>query len=107
MASSHHSIKDMAETSYNGNGKNGLFLKVMVGVVTLLATTSIAGMVKLYRDVGVLQEGTHLQRQVDECCALARSIDADRHQRTIILQGFREDIADLKQRIDRLERRRP
>ena len=39
-------------------------------------------------------------------CAVIRDFATDRDKRTIIIQGFRDDIADLRRRMDRMEGRR-
>lgn len=92
--------------STNGNGRNGLFLKVMVGVNVALMGAGVIGGIKLYRDVGVLQESSHLEKRVEVVEATVSSINADRHQRTIILQTLREEVADNKRRIEALEKRK-
>jgi hypothetical protein len=90
----------------NGNGKNGLFLKVLIGVCVALSASAIVGGIVLYGDVRELKKGNDLERRMEMIEALAASINADRHQRTVILQQLREDMADLKHRQDRIEERR-
>lgn len=95
---------------FNGNGnRNGVFMKLAMGVLASGIILSSAGIIKLYRDVGVLQSATdgrveierrfqELKKEIAEVRAESASINADRHQRTIVLQN-------ILARLDLLERR--
>lgn len=89
----------MSEHAPNGNGRNGLFLKVLLGLCVTLSAGAIAGGVKLYGDVRELQKANDLERRVAVLEGLANSINTDRNQRTIILQ-------ELTRRMEVLERKR-
>jgi hypothetical protein len=93
------------EIKVNGNG-NGLFLKIVLGALTAGLAGAGGGMIKLYRDVGVLQTSSGIEKRVDTLEVLARDIGTDRDKRTIIIQGFRDDILDIKRRVENLEKRR-
>ena len=88
------------------NGRNGLFLKVVIGVLVTGLASSAVGMIKLYRDVGVLQADTQLERRLRTLEELAANIATDRDKRTVVIQQFRDDISELKHRLEQLERRR-
>lgn len=90
----------------NGNGnKNGLFLKVVVGALIAGLATAGAGMINLYRAVGILQADSGTLRRLDRLEDLAANIARDRDQRTVILQGLRAEVEDNRRRLDQLERR--
>lgn len=86
--------------------RNGLFLKVLIGVLCAGLVAVSVGLVRIYGEVEVLKSDTQLVDRVRKIENLADSINADRHQRTIIIQGFRDDIADLKRRMEVTERGR-
>ena len=44
-----------------------------------------------------------IRKTADEAWGLAKSIDTDRHQRTMIIQGFREKDAEHDRRLNVLE----
>lgn len=85
----------------NGNGKNGLFLKVLIGLCVALSASAAVGGIVLYGDVRELKKGNDMERRLEVIESVVTSINADRHQRTIILQQLRDDMAELKR-----ERRR-
>lgn len=78
----------------------------MIGVLTTGLVGSGGGLIKLYRDVGVLQISSGIEKRVDNLESLAHDIGTDRDKRTIIIQGFRDDITDIKRRMEILERKR-
>lgn len=90
----------------NGNGRNGLFLKVIIGLCVALSAGATGGGIKLYGDVRELQKATDLERRVAVMEDLANSINADRHKRTEIIQQIRDEIARLDRRIERVEARK-
>lgn len=92
----------MSET----NGRNGLFMKVVIGVLVAGLGSATIGLVRLNSEVAVLKAGSGLEKRVDGLEVLARDIGTDRDKRTVIIQGFIKDIDEIKQRIERLERRR-
>lgn len=47
-----------------------------------------------------------LRRDLSETRALIESINGDRHQRTVIIQGFRDEFARVNRRLDAIEDRR-
>src|SRR5438128_79716 len=87
---------------------NGMFIKIVVGTLATGLVATGGGLIKIYRDVGVLQSATSiaLEKRVEQNEILLREIGTDRDKRTIIIQQFRDDISELKRRIDNLERRR-
>lgn len=88
------------------NGGNGLFLRIFIFVSGGVALAGALGGVVMYSEVAVLKADTQLGRRVSNLETLIESINADRHQRTVIIQGFRQDIEELKKRLDRIENRR-
>lgn len=93
----------LIEGKLNGNG---LFLKVVIGVLITGLVGSGAGLIKLYRDVGILQSASSLEKRVADNEALLRDIGTDRDKRTVIIQGFKDDIAELKQDVRDLKQGR-
>lgn len=90
----------------DGNGRfngNGLFFKIIVGIIGGLSLLAISGGVVMYGEIQVLKSATSLDRRVQVLEDLANSINADRHQRTVILQGLKSSIDELQRRVDRLE----
>lgn len=87
----------------NGNGRNGLFVKVIMGVLTAGLLSASVGMVKLYREVGEMHEelkrAIRVDQRLDSLEAFDRAIGTDRDKRTIILD-------DIHRRLDVLEGRR-
>lgn len=97
----------------SGNGRNGTFMKILVGVNVAIMGAGIIGGVKLNREVGVLQVGSGLEKRVESLEIVTRSIDADRNKRTEILRELREyldylraELGDTRRRLERLESRR-
>ena len=82
---------------------NGVLLKVVLGVLVTGLVGASGGLIKLYRDVGILQSADNLGKRVADNEALLRDIGSDRDKRTIIIQGFRDDINDLKRRVENLD----
>lgn len=104
----------------NGNGKNGLFLKVLIGLCVALSASAAVGGIVLYGDVRELKKGNDLERRFevlerrfDGLEARVTSIDADRHKRTEYIKNndadraqFKSDFADIRAQLRQLERRR-
>ncbi len=92
------------------NNRNGLFLKVIIGVLTAGLVSAGGGMVKLFRDVGVLQselnKRSEIERRVENVEKLTANIATDRDKRTEIIQQFRDEFAEIKGRLNALERHR-
>jgi hypothetical protein len=89
------------------NGRrNNIILKVAIGVLSLGLVSAGGGIIKLYRDVGILQTGTHLERRIDTLERLLESIDSDRHKRTEIIIQFRENFERIDRRLNALEGRK-
>ncbi len=95
----------LSDRGVNGNGRNGVLLKIIVGVLTVGLVSAGGGMMKLYRDVGVLQQGSGIERRIDRLEELTRDIATDRDKRTIILQGIRSDIEALRRDVEDLRHR--
>ena|SRR6267142_315430 len=94
------------------NGKNGLFLKVIIGALIAGLVAASGGLIKVYRDVGILQETrkadallemrlARMEKDVVEVRMLVESINEDRHKRTIIIPQMQADIVELKRAIGR------
>ena len=98
-------MNDPAANHNNQTKRNGLFLKILIGGLTAGLVSISGGLVKLHSDVAVLQIGSGLEKRVEMNEALLRDIASDRDKRTIIIQGFRDDIADIRHRLEQLERR--
>jgi hypothetical protein len=86
--------------------KNGIAIKIVVAALGTGLVFSTGGLIKLYRDVGVLQSDLQTSRRLDALELLAVSIASDRDKRTIILQNIHDEIVDLKRRMEKVEGRR-
>lgn len=101
----------MTET---GNGRNGLFFKVVIGALAAGLVASSGGMVKLYREVGELrteisgltgaQSREHDRRLLEVEAAMVRSglemtrVGMEQARRTNRLDVLERDVARLLER---------
>lgn len=93
----------MNNSEGGNNKKNSIILKIIIGALTLGLVSAGGGLIKLYRDVGILQSGTHLERRIDTLERIMESIDVDRHKRTEIILQFKERFDRLERRLDHIE----
>ena len=96
--------------SKNGNG---IFLKIIVGVLSVGLVTASGAMIKLYRDVGILEKGIDrdksletLEKRVSDNEKLLHNIGTDRDKRTVLVEQFKAndvrhdaDINEIKRKL--------
>lgn len=104
----------------NNNGRNGIFLKVIIGALATGLVASSGGMVKLYREVGELrteisgltgaQSREHERRILEAEAAMVRiglemtRIGLEQARRTNRIDILERDVARNREDIQRLPR---
>jgi hypothetical protein len=103
------------------NNRNGLLLKIVIGVLATGFVSTAGGMIKLNSEVQILKSETvsvtdrrlnAIEGLAKDGLALARDIDVDRHKRSETIPRLRVDvdrlereIEEMKKQLDRIERR--
>jgi|SRR6266850_1982158 len=93
----------------NGNGllKNGIILKVVIAALGGGLVVSSGGIIKLYRDVGVLQSTAdskieierrfmELKKEISDLRSVVEAINAVRYERGSVLQEHTRRIENLE-----------
>jgi len=91
---------------------NGTFKNILLYLTCGVSLAGTLGGVKMYRDIGVLQETRkvdalmearlyRIESDLKNVVATVESINEDRHKRTIIIPQLQVDIAELKRLIRR------